>query len=54
MDFDSIDGENVDLVFGLMVPSDLDEAGRAEIESIARFLRDENNHVRHDHHIGIE
>jgi PTS system nitrogen regulatory IIA component len=26
VDFDSIDGEDVDLVFGLMVPSDLDEA----------------------------
>ena len=41
VDFDSIDGENVDLVFGLMVPSDLDEADRAEIENIADFLRDE-------------
>jgi len=41
VDFDSIDGENVDVVFGLMVPSDLDEAGRAEIENIADFLRDE-------------
>ena len=41
VDFDSIDDENVDLVFGLMVPSDLDAAGRAEIEDIAEFLRDE-------------
>lgn len=41
VDFDSIDGENVDVVFGLMVPSDLDEAGRAEIDNIADFLRDE-------------
>jgi len=41
VDFDSIDGENVDVVFGLMVPSDLDEAGRAEIQNIADFLRDE-------------
>lgn len=41
VDFDSIDGENVDIVFGLMVPSDLDEAGYAEIENIAQFLRDE-------------
>jgi len=41
VDFDSIDGENVDVVFGLMVPSDLDQAGRAEIENIADFLRDE-------------
>lgn len=41
VDFDAIDGEDVDLVFGLMVPSDIDEAGHAEIEEIADFLRDE-------------
>jgi len=46
VDFDSIDGEPVDLVFGLMVPTDLDEAGRAEIESIAHFLRDETLRAR--------
>jgi PTS system nitrogen regulatory IIA component len=46
VDFDSIDGEDVDLVFGLMVPSDLDEAGRAEIESITQFLRDETLRAR--------
>ncbi len=41
VDFDAIDGEDVDIVFGLMVPSDIDEAGHAEIEEIADFLRDE-------------
>jgi PTS system nitrogen regulatory IIA component len=41
VDFDSTDGEYVDLVFGLMVPSELDAAGHAEIEAIADFLRDE-------------
>ncbi len=41
VDFDAIDGEDVDLVFGLMVPSEIDEAGHAEIEEIAEFLRDE-------------
>lgn len=41
VDFDSPDGVDVDLVFGLMVPSDLDEAGHAEIEAIAQLLRDE-------------
>jgi PTS system nitrogen regulatory IIA component len=41
VDFDAIDGEDVDLVFGLMVPSDIDEAGHTEIEEIADFLRDE-------------
>jgi PTS system nitrogen regulatory IIA component len=46
VDFDSIDGENVDIVFGLMVPSDLDDAGHAEIEDIANFLRDESLRAR--------
>ena len=41
MDFDSIDGQLVDLVFGLMVPSELDDADRSGIESIAQYLRDE-------------
>jgi PTS system nitrogen regulatory IIA component len=46
VDFDSIDGEYVDLVFGLMVPSDLEPADYAEIESIAHFLRDESLRAR--------
>lgn len=46
VDFDSIDGEDVDLVFGLMVPSNLDEAGHAEIESIASLLRDDGLQAR--------
>jgi len=46
VDFDSIDGEYVDLVFGLMVPSDLDPADHAEIESITHFLRDETLRAR--------
>ena len=46
VDFDSIDGENVDLVFGLMVPSELDAADHAEIKSIAHFLRDESLRTR--------
>jgi PTS system nitrogen regulatory IIA component len=41
VDFDAIDGEDVDLVFGLMVPSEIDEADHAEIEAITEFLRDE-------------
>ena len=41
VDFDSLDGENVDLVFGLMVPGEPDATDRSEIESIVRFLRDE-------------
>jgi len=46
VDFDSIDGENVDLVFGLMVPSELEPADHAEIGSIANFLRDETLRAR--------
>jgi len=46
VDFDSIDGENVDLVFGLMVPSKLDAADHSVIESIAHFLRDESLRAR--------
>ena len=46
VDFDSIDGEYVDLVFGLMVPSDLESADLAEIESIANFLSDESLRAR--------
>jgi PTS system nitrogen regulatory IIA component len=46
VDFDSIDGENVDLVFGLVVPSELDAADRTSIESIAHFLRDESLRAR--------
>jgi PTS system nitrogen regulatory IIA component len=46
VDFDSIDGEPVDLVFGLMVPSSLEPADYAEIESITHFLRDETLRAR--------
>lgn len=46
VDFDAIDGEDVDLVFGLIVPSDIDEAGHAEIGEIAEFLRDETLRAR--------
>ena len=46
VDFDSIDGENVDLVFGLMVPSQLDAAAHSEIDAIAHFLRDETLRAR--------
>lgn len=42
VDFDAIDGEDVDIVFGLMVPAELDENSHVEIESIAQLLRDED------------
>ena len=40
VDFDSSDGEFVDLVFGLMVPAELDASHYAEIEQLTHLLRD--------------
>ena len=40
VDFDASDGEDVDLVFGLMVPAELDESHHADISRIAGSLRD--------------
>ena len=41
VDFDAIDGDSVDLVFGLMVPENLEAADYADIEVITDLLRDE-------------
>lgn len=41
VDFDSTDGESVDLIFGLMVPEDLDDADIADVNALARVLRDQ-------------
>jgi nitrogen PTS system EIIA component len=38
VDFDANDGEDVDLVFGMMVPSELDDSHRADINMIAGTL----------------
>ncbi|MGI9221353.1 MAG: PTS sugar transporter subunit IIA [Woeseiaceae bacterium] len=40
VDFDSSDGEPVDIVFGMMVPSDLNASHQANIRSIAELLGD--------------
>lgn len=40
VEFDSADGEPVDLVFGLMVPAELGETDQANICSIAELLGD--------------
>ena len=40
VDFDAPDGEPVDLVFGLMVPSEVDESHHADIQMIANVLGD--------------
>ena len=41
VDFDSPDGELVDLVFGLMVPKEINESHEANIRSIADLLGDQ-------------
>ena len=41
VDFDSADGELVDLVIGLMVPADLDESHYADVSLITGVLGDE-------------
>jgi len=40
VDFDSSDGELVDLVFGLMVPAELGDEDRANIDVLTQMLRD--------------
>ncbi len=41
VDFDSPDSEPVDLVFGMMVPSELTDEDRAEIKAVTAVLADE-------------
>jgi PTS system nitrogen regulatory IIA component len=46
VDFDCPDGEAVDLVFGLMVPANLDDEDQANICSIAELLGDRELRVK--------
>ena len=46
VDFDANDGEFVDLVFGLMVPEELDAADYADISLITELLRDDATRAR--------
>ena len=41
IDFDAADGEPVDLVIGMMVPTELTDEHRADIEMITRVMADE-------------
>ena len=41
VDFDAADGEPVDLVFGMIVPTELDDSHYADVKMIARFMADE-------------
>ncbi len=40
VDFDAQDGEDVDLVFGLIVPTEVDDSHHADISGIAKLLSD--------------
>jgi len=42
VDFDSQDGEDVDLIFGLIVPTEIDDGHHADICGIAELLSDNN------------
>lgn len=46
VEFDSPDGEAVDLVFGLMVPGEPDESHHSDIALIAGLMRDEDLRAR--------
>ena len=46
VDFDSPDGEPVDLIFGMMVPKEINESHQANICSIAELLGDRE--LRHN------
>ena len=46
VEFDSPDGEAVDLVFGLMVPAELDEAQQTDVADIAELLGDDDLRAR--------
>lgn len=46
IDFDSADGDPVDLVFGMILPSELDESHHADIRLVTRVLSDEGLRAR--------
>lgn len=42
IDFDAADGEPVDLIFGMVVPTELDESHYADIKMVSSILADES------------
>lgn len=46
IDFDSADGEPVDLIFGMMVPTELDDSHLADIKLVTQVLSDEGLRAR--------
>ena len=41
VDFDSPDGEPVDIVFGMMLPTEIDDSHRADIKLVTELLADQ-------------
>ncbi len=46
VDFDSPDGEPVDIVFGMIVPSEVDDSHRADIKLVTQVLADDGLRAR--------
>jgi len=46
IDFDSADGELVDLVFGMVVPVEMDDSHHADIKLVTSVLADESLRAR--------
>jgi len=46
VDFDAADGEPVDLVFGMILPEEMNESHHAEIQLVTRVLADEGLRAR--------
>ena len=46
VDFDAADGEPVDLIFGLLVPTELDDSHYADLKMITSVLADEGLRAR--------
>lgn len=46
VDFDAADGEPVDLIFGMIVPIEIDDGHRADIKLVTRVLADEGLRAR--------
>jgi len=46
VDFDSPDGELVDLIFGMMLPTEIDDSHRSDIKLVTSVLADEGLRAR--------
>lgn len=46
IDFDAADGDPVDLVFGMIVPAEVEDSHRADIRQVTELLADEGLRAR--------